>query len=200
MEMGLWKQGGRRMSRDKIKKTAIIHFNQFGYKGTTLSQIAIDVGIRKQSLAYHFPNKESLFQEVFEEVVEKEIQFVQQYFQQHEEQSIEQQLYGFLTQHKQRFQSNLNTKLMLTTSILMPEEVHEVVSKEPYKYISILTDTLEACFARGIFRLSARECALAFVTLIDGLDIQLIYEDSERYEKLQKITWDIFWTGIRAIK
>lgn len=186
------------MSRDKIKRTAINHFNQFGYKGTTLSQIAIDVGIRKQSLAYHFPNKPALFKEVFEEAVEKEIQFVQQYFRQHEEQQIEHKLYEFLTEHKQRFQSNLNTKLMLTTSILMPEEVHDVVSKEPYRYISVLTAILEACFAREVFRLSASECALAFVTLIDGLDIQLIYEDSERYEKLQKITWDIFWAGIRA--
>lgn len=188
------------MSKEKIKKVATSHFIQFGYKGTTLSQIAIEVGIRKQSLAYHFPNKESLFQEVFEEAIEKEIQFVQAYFQQHEGQSIEQQLYGFLTQHKQRFQSNINSKFMLTTSILMPEEVYEVVSREPYRYISILTATLEVCFAREAFRLSARECALAFVTLIDGLDIQLIYEDSERYEKLQKITWDIFWAGIRPVE
>lgn len=60
----------------------------------------------------------------------------------------------------------------------------------------MLTAALESFFAKQTFRLSAKECALAFVALMDSLDIQLVYEDSERYEQLQQITWDIFWAGI----
>ncbi|WP_087973490.1 TetR/AcrR family transcriptional regulator [Oceanobacillus rekensis] len=184
------------MSKGKIKKIAISHFNKFGYEGTKLSQIAEEVGIRKQSLAYHFPHKRLLFQEVYKEAVEEEVQFIKHYFLQHAEKPIEQQLYHFLTEHKVRFQTNPNTQLMLTISFLVPDEMYEDVIQKPYKYINILTGTLESCFAKQTFRISAKECALAFVALLDGLDIQLVYEDSRKYEKLQEITWDIFWTGI----
>lgn len=68
---------------------------------------------------------------MYKDAVDTEIQFMNQYFQQYKEMSIDQQLYEFLTQHKQRFQSILNTRLMLSTSVLMPEEVHGVISKEP---------------------------------------------------------------------
>lgn len=185
------------MSKEKIKTIATSHFNEFGYEGTKLSQIAEEVGIRKQSLAYHFPNKRVLFQEVYKEAVDDEVQFIQQYFQQHGEELIEQQLYQFLTEHKERFQKNPNTKLMLTISFLVPDEMHEDVIQKPYRYIDVLTAALESCFAKQTFRIGAKECALAFVTLLDGLDVQLVYENSRRYEQLQEITWDIFWTGIR---
>lgn len=184
------------MSKEKIKAISISHFNEFGYEGTKLSQIAEEVGIRKQSLAYHFPNKRSLFQEVYKEAVEDEVQFIQQYFQQHAKEPVEQQLSHFLTEHKRRFQTNPNTKLMLTISFLVPDELYEDVIQKPYRYIDMLTATLESCFAKQTFRISAKDCALAFVALLDGLDIQLVYEDSGRYEQLQKITWDIFWKGI----
>lgn len=102
----------------------------------------------------------------------------------------------FLTEHKERFQTNPSTQLLVTISILVPDELHEDVIQKPYRYIDVLTAALEPCFAKQTFRIGAKECALAFVTLLDGLDIQLVYEDSGRYERLQEITWDIFWKGI----
>lgn len=85
---------------------------------------------------------------------------------------------------------------MLTISFLVPDEMHEDVMQKIYKYIEILTVTLGSRFAKQPFRIRAKECALAFVTLLDGVDVQLVYEDSQRYEELQAIVWDIFWKGI----
>lgn len=185
------------MSRDKIKEVAIQHFNHYGYRGTSLSKIAAEVGIRKQSLAYHFPNKCELFQNVYKEVVEKEINFVQNYFQENQDKQLDEQLYNFLSLHKERFLSDHNATLMLTTTLQTPEGIPKDILEAPYRFIRILTETLKSCFQKESFRLSAEDCALAFVTLIDGLNIQLVYEDKERYERLQKITWDIFWSGIQ---
>ena len=78
---------------------------------------------------------------------------------------------------------------MLTISFLVPDEMHEDVMQKIYKYIEILTATLGSRFAKQPFSIRAKECALAFVTLLDGLDVQLVYEDSQRYEELQAIVW-----------
>lgn len=77
---------------------------------------------------------------------------------------------------------------MLTISFLVPDEMHEDVMQKIYKYIEILTATLGSRFAKQPFRIRAKECALAFVTLLDGQDVQLVYEDSQRYEELQAIS------------
>lgn len=184
------------MSRDNIKKVAIAHFIEYGYEGTKLSQIAEEVGMRKQSLSYHFSNKLTLFQEVYRDAVEDEIQFIQQYFHLNGNEKIKESLYQFLTEHKERFQNNLNTQLMQRVMFLVPSEVYKDVIQKSCRYTDVLTNTVESFFSREKFRLSARECALAFVTLLDGLDILLVYKDDVEYEQLQKITWDIFWEGI----
>jgi AcrR family transcriptional regulator len=54
--------------RDEIVGSAIPVFLRFGFKKTSMDAVALAVGISRQALYLHFPNKESLFSAVVDEL------------------------------------------------------------------------------------------------------------------------------------
>ncbi|MBD8839211.1 MULTISPECIES: TetR/AcrR family transcriptional regulator [Paenibacillus] len=188
------------MSKKRIKEIAIQHFNRLGYEGTKMAQIAEEAGIRKQSLAYHYSSKKALLLELYEEVVQEEQQFVRQFFSDSVTQThaLDQQLYAFLHEHKNRFLTHPNVAFMYILSFITPLEVHDFVLAQYRTYLGTLKKELAAVFTRHPdIRLSPEEATVAFVTVMDGLDVQLVYETRQSYEQALAITWNVFWSGIQ---
>ena len=50
--------------RERIKETAVDHFNRHGYHGTTIRNIAKEVNCSLPMIYYYFNNKKELFDEM----------------------------------------------------------------------------------------------------------------------------------------
>lgn len=51
---------------EAILEAALVVFSQFGFRGSTLDQIAKEAGLSKPNLLYYFPSKEAIHAEVLE--------------------------------------------------------------------------------------------------------------------------------------
>ncbi len=89
------------MTVDKIRKAALIKFTEKGYEGASLSDIAQEVGIKKQSIYSHFKNKDALFLDVMNQVIKEEIEFVHTFFTQ-QNYNIQSYLKKFVLEFKKK--------------------------------------------------------------------------------------------------
>ncbi|TRZ39576.1 TetR/AcrR family transcriptional regulator [Niallia circulans] len=190
------------MTSDKIKQIAICHFARNGYEGASLGQIAAEVGIKKQSIYNHFKGKDELFLQICRDSNVYVIYTVKKYMEINRNLPFKQFLYNLLLVLKDQFEKNEFTRFCLRFSLFPPSHLYEQVKEIVYHYLymfeALLISVFEVSKLEGQIHTEVylEEATSAYLGLLDGIFIEMLYGEPSRIQKRLNHSWTIYWRGI----
>lgn len=187
------------MTKEELKKAALLHFATQGYEGASLAQIARDAKIQKPSIYAHFKSKADLFSAVLEDVLEDERKFVSHYLSSHKKKPVKERLLGLLIAFQQRYDSSNHTKFWLRMTFFPPEVHHEQIISNLYAYLDEIEEQLIQIFQKEMPEIPPQKAAISFMCLLDGLLAEILYGGKERFIKRLGPSWETYWNGIQRL-
>jgi len=190
------------LKSNEIKEAALKYFTIHGYEGASLSQIAEEVGMKKQSIYAHFKGKDDLFLQVLRDAKETELSSKLQYFSKVDLKNPEKDLYGFLQLVIDLFQKNEHIKFWLRMSFFPPAHLEKEIGQEVIDIEEKVQAILECKFhdwinAKLIVEDEAITPTYAFLGVVDSILLELVYgNDEKRLNDKLAASWKVFWRGI----
>ncbi|MCZ8538329.1 TetR/AcrR family transcriptional regulator [Paenisporosarcina quisquiliarum] len=190
------------MTAEQIKEIALKYFAQNGYEGTSLANIANDVGIKKQSIYTHFKSKDELFLLLCNETYENELEFVLDFIEKKQDSHIKEFLYDFLIESKVRYEKHDSARFWLRTAFYPPSHLNSQVMQKVYEYLDKLEDYLLPIIDEAIKKgeissaIEKERVTAAFLGVLDGIFVEMLYGGPIRLEKRLDASWYLFWLGL----
>ncbi|WP_141524988.1 TetR/AcrR family transcriptional regulator [Bacillus sp. AFS018417] len=189
------------MTANRIKSVALSHFARYGYEGTSLANIAQDVGIKKPSIYAHFKGKEELYFICLEEALQKDLQFFKQYVTNPENAPFGDFLFRLLKDYGHRFQEGIETMFWLRTSFFPPDAFREQIVEKANAYIENIGQLLVPIFEHAkekkeLCNIEVTEAVAAYLCLIDGLMVEFLFAGIQPFENRLHASWKVFWRGL----
>ncbi|MNO64419.1 HTH-type transcriptional repressor AcnR [compost metagenome] len=193
------------MKSKEIKDIALKCFTTHGYEGASLSQIAEQVGMKKQSLYAHFKGKDDLFLQVLQDAKETELSSKLQYLSKVGTQNPKTDLLGYLQLVIDLFQKNEHLKFWLRMTFFPPPHLAKAIDEEVIDTEKRIQPVLESKFqawidAKVIMEDAASIPTLAFLGVVDSIMLELVYGNNEiRLNEKLNASWTVFWRGISQL-
>ncbi|MFS0777616.1 TetR/AcrR family transcriptional regulator [Neobacillus sp. 3P2-tot-E-2] len=190
------------MTSDQIKEVSLKHFAQNGYEGASLAHIAEDVGIKKQSIYTHFKGKDELFLQICKDSFGNELTSVINFIGRNKAQPTNDFLFNFLLHCIERYEKLDSTKFMIRTSFYPPIHLNEHVMIFVNEYLDKLEELFLPIIERAITKgeicstIGGHRATTAFMGVLDGIFVEMIYGGPERLQKRLDASWYVFWRGI----
>ncbi len=190
------------MTSNEIKEVSLKHFAQNGYEGTSMGQIADDVGIKKQSIYTHFKGKDELFLQLITEANEKESEFVCNFIMDNKTRPIQDFLYEFLLQCKTRYEIESSTKFWIRTAFFPPNHLNDKIMKDVYGYLDQVEESLLPIFEKAKIdgsissNVRVHQATAAFMGVLDGIYVEMLYGGPDRTQKRLEASWYMYWRGL----
>ncbi|MCA0986561.1 TetR/AcrR family transcriptional regulator [Guptibacillus algicola] len=187
---------------EKIEKAALPLFARKGFEGTSLTQIAKSVGIKKPSLYAHFDSKEDLFLGMLQKVNSDYRDFLKERVQKNRNMKTEQQLYCLLKDNATYLKNEdlglLFKRFMLFPSLKVNDTYNEQFIESEKALTEVLIEIVKEGKRIGDIQVKEEQVIDAYLCLLDGSFEQLFYYSEVEYEERLKNAWSIFWNGIKG--
>ncbi|MEK3918515.1 TetR/AcrR family transcriptional regulator [Paenibacillus polymyxa] len=192
------------MTAQSIRDAALFHFARDGYEGASLRAIADEVGIKKPSIYAHFSCKDDLFLHTLAFAFHEVKRHTLEYFRDHADMPLEQRLKGLLIWFEQEYNAHASARLMLRNCFYPPLSLYGEVMDQVYPFIDGMERALNRLLQRAMRNgdippLPAEQAAIAFMTFLDGITVEIIYGSSRRYKRRLEASWPVFWHGIHHL-
>ncbi|GAA0492842.1 TetR/AcrR family transcriptional regulator [Salinibacillus aidingensis] len=191
------------MSSEKIRNVALSHFARHGYEGASLSEIAKETGIKKSTIYSHYKGKDDLFLTVVRYVFRLERRNILSYFQSSGQKSIKEKLLGFFDYIEDRFYQSDTAKLLLRMCFFPPWHFRGEVSKIVNAFIArmqrLLVKLMKHHHKNGeLTGVDSYQAALAYITLVDGVVIELLFTGKNEFFERVNVSFPIYWRGLAS--
>lgn len=186
------------VKRQQIMDHAKILFARFGYKKTTLDDIAKSMNVVKGTLYYYFPDKESLFSEIVKLETEQAIM------------RLEEAISG-APSAKQKFVNYIKTRALIIRDIAKKTnttkeafyEIHSILFSMATSYYPREQKIIAQILAEGAREGSFRkiEVGIAAEVISDSLrsqEVSWISDEESVLRKKIRATWNLFLRGIEV--
>ncbi|KKO54732.1 TetR/AcrR family transcriptional regulator [Paenibacillus sp. DMB20] len=189
------------MSSQLILQAALAHFARDGYEGASLKNIADDCGIKKPSIYAHFASKEDLFLTALHAVFRRQEERIRGYFEEFKALPLEEQLKGFMLRRQQDYHRDDEVRFFLRVSFFPPNSLYNEVMDILYPFLDRQEDQLSdllatGCPVEGSIIRNPRQAACAFLTLMDGIDVEILYGGEARSSRRLEQAWPVYWSGV----
>ncbi|WP_077212622.1 TetR/AcrR family transcriptional regulator [Bacillus dakarensis] len=190
------------MTSEQIMEVSLKHFAKNGYEGASLAQIAEDVGIKKQSIYTHFKGKDDLFLQLLRDASENEIRFVTNFIEFNKTRPVKEFLYDFLLQCIDRYKKNDSNKFWIRTAFFPPNHLNDIVMKNVNEYLDKVQELLISIIKKAMdegelgSKISDKRAAAAFLGILDGILVEMVYGGVERLQKRLTASWSVYWYAL----
>ncbi|WP_225999714.1 TetR/AcrR family transcriptional regulator [Paenibacillus sp. BJ-4] len=193
------------MGMEEIYKSALSQFATHGYEGASMGSIATEVGIRKSSIYAHFKGKDDLFLQVVKYAFQKQTLRIFRYFSDREDTPLEQTLHSFLIWMGQEYESSKTAKFMLRVLFFPPVSLCNKIVDIANPFLESMDQQLirllrNARHKEPFGHMEPVDVAQSFMTLLDGIMVELLHSGSISYQRRLNIAWPVFWRGITLIQ
>ncbi|MEC0242032.1 TetR/AcrR family transcriptional regulator [Paenibacillus dokdonensis] len=183
--------------------TALAHFAREGYEGASLQKIAEDVGIKKPSIYAHFKGKDDLFLSTLKNALKEEKRLITRYFISRKDQPLEVRLSELLVFLQEEYTRSNESKFVLRMAFFPPSSLYDEVMELIYPFLDSMerrvVQLMEQAKRDGTVHIvPSEDAALAYMTLTDGILVEMVYGGLPGAQRRLKASWPIYWAGIQT--
>jgi len=192
-------------TKDRIKRTGFFLFAKNGYAGTSMNDIAREVGINKASLYSHYASKEDIFLSIYEDVACDYELLYERIIEESKDFSIEKKLHYIFFNYIRHFYQNPDLQSFWNQlNYYTPPEIHEKYYNNIYgrhkKYADIMIRIFEEAVKLGVLRKGDPEqMHITYWAMCEGaLSVMLAVKVAD--EQWINNFWADIWNGLKGGK